>query len=201
MLNIIYVQRLTKSLKCQFIFTHDVCQIQEKLTLKTIGQAEIKDGLYHMHGDKKDSLVNFVLNEVVFKTAEKLDVGWIILRKKVLQHLTKTHNDIHFNHDNICSPCHLAKHHNLPFQLSKSFSKFVFDLIHIDIRVPFGVPSIPGHRYFLTIIDDFSRHTWVHLMKNKSETIDLLQHFIVHVKNQFDKSIKTIRMDNGKEFC
>ena len=52
---------------------------------------------------------------------------------KVLEHLTKTHNDIHFDHDNICSPCHLAKQHKLPFQLSKSFSKYVFDLIHIDI--------------------------------------------------------------------
>jgi len=36
-------------------------------------------------------------------------------------------------------------------------------------------------------------------MKNKSETRDLLQHFVTHVKNQFDKNIKTIRTDNGKE--
>ena len=93
---------------------------------------------------------------------------------KVFEHLAKTHNDIHFNHDNIFSPCHLAKQHKLPFQLSKSFSKSVFDLIHIDIWGPLDVPSIQGHRYFLTIVDDFSRHTWVYLMKNKSETRDLL---------------------------
>ena len=50
-------------------------------------------------------------------------------------------------------------------------------------------------------MDDFSRHTWVHLMKNKSETRNLLQHFVIHIKNQFAKSIKTIRTDNGKELC
>jgi len=74
MLNIIFVQRLTKYLKCQFVFTHDICQIQERITLKLIGQVEIKNELYHMHADKKNGLVNFVLNEVVFKTAEKLDI-------------------------------------------------------------------------------------------------------------------------------
>jgi len=63
-----------KSLKCQIVFTHDVCQIQEKLTLKTIGQAEIEDGLYHMYAYKKDSLIYSMLNEVVFKTAEKHDI-------------------------------------------------------------------------------------------------------------------------------
>jgi len=46
-------------------------------------QAEIKDGLYHMHADRKDSLVNSVHNEVVFKTAKKIDiwhVGWAMLQ-------------------------------------------------------------------------------------------------------------------------
>jgi len=101
---------------------------------------------------------------------------------------------------NICAPCHLAKQHKLNFPLSKTNSQNVFDLIHIDIWGHLGIPSLHVHKYFLTIVDDFSRHTWVHLMKNKSETRDLLQSFIVHVKNQFCKNVKIIRTDNGKEF-
>jgi len=26
-----------------------------------------------------------------------------------------------------------------------------------------------GHRYFFTIVDDFSRHTWIFLLKTRSE--------------------------------
>jgi len=48
---------------------------------------------------------------------------------------------------------------------------------------PLGISSIPGHGYFLTIVDDISRHMWVHLKKNKSEIRDLLRHFVTHVKN------------------
>ena len=62
---------------------------------------------------------------------------------------------------NICAPCHLAKQHKLSFPLSKTNSQNVFDLIHIDIWGPLGTPSLHGHKYFLTIVDDFSRHTWV----------------------------------------
>ena len=38
-------------------------------------------------------------------------------------------------------------------------------------------------------------------MKSKSETRDYTQHFISHIKSQFNKGIKAIRTDNEKEFC
>jgi len=37
-----------------------------------------------------------------------------------------------------------------------------FDLIHVDIWGPYFVPSFEGHGYFLTIVDDFSRFTWIY---------------------------------------
>ena len=59
-----------------------------------------------------------MLNEAVFKTAENLDVWHYRIghpSNKVLELLTKNHNDIHFNHENVCSHCPLAKQHKLPF--------------------------------------------------------------------------------------
>ena len=38
-------------------------------------------------------------------------------------------------------------------------------------------------------------------MKNKSETREFMQHFVIHFKNQFNKRIEIIRTYNGKEFC
>ena len=48
----------------------------------------------------------------------------------------------------------------------------------------------------MTILDC----TWLFLMNHKSETQHLLESFITFAQNQFQASIKTIRVDNGQEF-
>jgi len=55
-------------------------------------------------------------------------------------------------------------------------------------------------RYFLTIVDDYSRYTWVILLHNKSEVRQHIINFAVFVQNHFKINIKTIRTDNGVEF-
>jgi hypothetical protein len=50
------------------------------------------------------------------------------------------------------------------FSISNKVSKAPFDLIDVDIRGPFSQQSTNGSHYFLTIVDDFSRYTWIHLM-------------------------------------
>ena len=55
-------------------------------------------------------------------------------------------------------------------------------------------------KYFLTIVDDCTRSTWVYVMKCKSDTKPLLQSFYFMIKTQFNKSIKVFRKDNGLEF-
>jgi hypothetical protein len=99
-----------------------------------------------------------------------------------------------------CSICPLAKLTRKPFPLSTTRSESCFDLIHIDIWGGYHVPSYSGAQYFLTIVDDHSRSTWVYLMKHKSEARILLIHFIYLVENQFGKNVKVVRSDNGPEF-
>jgi len=71
----------------------------------------------------------------------------------------------------------------------------------MDICGPFSKASIHGERYFLTILDDFSRYAWiVLLLKSKSEVKIQVQNFISLIENQFDSKIKCIRTDNGPEF-
>jgi len=50
---------------------------------------------------------------------------------------------------------------------------------------------------FLLFIDDHSRHVWLYLMKDKSKARTLISNFLVYIFNQYDRSIKTIQMDNG----
>ena len=73
-------------------------------------------------------------------------------------------------------------------------------MIHCDVWGPYRVQSSCGARYFLTIIDDFSRTVWTYLLLEKSEVQNVLQNFCAMAMKQFDKEVKTVRSDNGTEF-
>jgi len=99
-----------------------------------------------------------------------------------------------------CSVCPLAKQHRLPFSTSHTYSNHSFELIHCDIWGPFSSSSSNGSKFFLTIVDDFTRFTWVYLMHHKSQTRMLLESFYHLIETQFNSKIKCFRTDNGSEF-
>ena len=101
----------------------------------------------------------------------------------------------------MCDTCHRAKQKRLCFPLSSSRTNRCFELLHMDIWGPLFVSSMYGHKYFLTIVDDFSRFTWLIPMVTKSETKTHIENFIAYVKNQFESNVKIIHTDNGQEFA
>ena len=109
------------------------------------------------------------------------------------------HTDVS-NKTPCCDVCHFSKQKRLPFTLSIHVSSKTFELIHCDIWGPFATSTIDGFKYFLTIVDDYSRCTWVYLLKHKSETQVFLPQFAIMVNTQFNSKIQTIRSDNGTEF-
>ena len=44
------------------------------------------------------------------------------------------------------------------------------ELLHIDLMGPTRVQSLGGKKYILVVVDDFTRYTWVVLLKDKAET-------------------------------
>ena len=57
-----------------------------------------------------------------------------------------------------------------------------------------------GHRYYIIFIDDFSRVSWVYLLKDRSHIYNVLKTFITEIKNQFDVTPKCLYTDNALEF-
>ena len=55
-------------------------------------------------------------------------------------------------------------------------------------------------KYFLTLIDDFSRNTWVYLLKLKSEVFDKFWAYKILVEKQSRHQLKRLRADNGGEY-
>ena len=60
--------------------------------------------------------------------------------------------------------------------------------------------SLRGYVYYVSFIDDFSRNTWIYLMKNKDEVFIKFKEFKALIKNYIEKKIKIFQSDNGEEF-
>ena len=75
-----------------------------------------------------------------------------------------------------------------------------FDLLHLDVWGPYKSPTHVGYRYFLTIVDDYSRMTWLFLMKFKSDSVVLFISIVKMVNVQFEKQVKMIKTNDEFEF-
>ena len=60
--------------------------------------------------------------------------------------------------------------------------------------------SIEGYKYFLTLVNYFTRYTWICLMKTKVEPCTYLQNFINMIESPFSTHLKVLRSDNGPRF-
>ena len=87
----------------------------------------------------------------------------------------------------------------MPFQNNESMSTGIFDLIHYDIWGPSPINSIGGSRYFVVFGDDYSRYSWVFLMRSCDELLNIYRNFANMVKTQFSKTIKVFRSNNAHE--
>ena len=60
--------------------------------------------------------------------------------------------------------------------------------------------SLYENKYFLTILDDHTRYSWVHFFKSKDQVYNTFLKWYKKIQNIFNSTIKFIRTDNGTEF-
>ncbi|GJS30220.1 gag-pol polyprotein [Tanacetum coccineum] len=99
-----------------------------------------------------------------------------------------------------CSGCKLAKFSALPFSNSVSFFNVPFDLVHYDVWGPSPVTTKGGSRYDVLFIDDFTRYTWVCLMKCRSDFLIVFKEGKALVETQHSAFMKCFRSDLGGEY-
>jgi hypothetical protein len=205
--NLISISKLTNSpSRCVFFLSH-FCFIQDLVAWRRIGLGRKRNGLYFLQvsttATKPHSFPSVAVHTAVNNTPT-FDVWHHRLghpsfsRLSLLKHVI---NDLVIPSANEhCKVCHISKQKRLPFTNFVHITAVPFELIHCDIWGPYHVPTLDNQKYFLTIVDDFTRCTWVFLMKQKSETVSLIQSFFTLIKTQFSATIKKIRLDNGLEF-
>ena len=92
--------------------------------------------------------------------------------------------DIHqqkYEKDFICTIFPLAKKTRNVFCKSTIKSVEIFLLIHVDIWGPMRHHSRLNRILFITIVDDYSRFTWVFFIKQKSDFLIHFKHFYEYV--------------------
>ncbi|KAL2929715.1 Retrovirus-related Pol polyprotein from transposon TNT 1-94 [Bienertia sinuspersici] len=224
--NLVSVQRLIKENDCEVKFQANYCLIVRTTGKEVKGLGVAEQGLYmyvqdpaayvremtrkqgyDSHGKeimKANRAVEVeVPDSIKVDTKMSEEMKWHhrlghipIERMKKIRVLQGKLN----NSKEVCLVCPQAKFTKVPFNTSQSRAAEPFELIHIDAWGPYRTPTRKGHRYFLTMVDDYSRTTWVHLMKHKSEALGAIQELIQLGRNQFGKTVKVIRSDNALEY-
>ncbi|GFV34622.1 retrovirus-related Pol polyprotein from transposon TNT 1-94 [Trichonephila clavipes] len=129
-----------------------------------------------------------VNNDYLVKTSENDSV-------KGLPRLTdngKTH----------CIPCKLAKSKRVSFKKTGAVrSKRPLELLHMDLCGPMPTESQGGNKYFLSIIDDYSRKVTVFPIRNKSDVFHTFIRFQKRAERFLSKKVIAVRTDGRLEFC
>ena len=69
-----------------------------------------------------------------------------------------------------------------------------------DLWGPSLLSGCNGFRYYVLIIDDFTRYGWIFPIQQKSEFFNVFVQYCKLVENQVQLTLKTIRTDGGGEF-
>ncbi|KAG7597916.1 Reverse transcriptase RNA-dependent DNA polymerase [Arabidopsis suecica] len=101
-----------------------------------------------------------------------------------------------------CEDCIYGRAKRIGINLAQHDTKEKLEYVHSDL---WGAPSVPLSlgkcQYFISFIDDYTRKVWLYFLKTKDEAFDKFVEWANLVENQTDKRIKTLRTDNGLEFC
>ncbi|GJW02681.1 retrovirus-related pol polyprotein from transposon TNT 1-94 [Tanacetum coccineum] len=85
-----------------------------------------------------------------------------------------------------CKNCVLGKSTRVCFSRGQHMT-LEYNYVHADLWWTLGpsrVESMSGCRYFLSIVDDYSRRVWVHFLRHKNETFSKFKEWKQLVENQ-----------------
>ena len=190
--NLIFISKLTRDLNCLITFSNNFVTLQDRSTGRTIGIGREFQGLFHLNSSSS------------FTACTSMDTPLLI------------HNLL--GHPNIskfrvmvprfsslssieCESRQLGKHTRVPIPKSlDQRTKSSFELVHTNVWGPSRTEFTLGFWYFVTFIDDYSRCTWLFLMKTRVELFSIFQKFYAKVRTQFNTSIHILLSDNAKEY-
>ena len=101
----------------------------------------------------------------------------------------------------ISGPCQMGKQVKFKhLSVTKVQTSKPLELLHIDLIGPARVQSLGGKKYILVVVDDFTKYTWVVLLRDKAETPEKMIHLCKKFQVKKGTIITRIRSDHRREF-
>ncbi|KAL2926590.1 Retrovirus-related Pol polyprotein from transposon RE1 [Bienertia sinuspersici] len=188
--NLISVHKLCRDMNSELRFTHDNCFIQSQIGPPIL--------LGRLHGRLYKVDPTGTSDPVRTTTIPHSPSCLSVVERAKLWHLRFGHLPFHQfkyvlpelnfptgENNFICQICPAARQAKLSFPISGNKSTEPFALIYVDTWGPLSFKTHSVCNKFLTIVDDCTRFTWVHLMKYKTDAVPVLNNFARFVATQF----------------
>ncbi|XP_074283061.1 uncharacterized protein LOC141607611 [Silene latifolia] len=166
----------------------------DRLTGTEIGRSGARKGVYYFRGGEK--------NEAHAVNISKESKLWHARLGHPSCNVLSQFSDLvgkklYWNSDEVCDACCKAKQTRISFSPNNKRCLTMFGLLHCDIWGGYSTASFSQCHFFLTIGDDYGRHVWVQLIRDKGEAGDKLRTFLQMIKTQFNTCAKIVQSDNG----
>jgi hypothetical protein len=187
---------LVDSLDCNLLYVSQLCKMGYNCLFTDVGVTVFRrsDDSITFKGVLEGLLYLVGFNE---STAElntcliaKTNMGWLWHRRLAHVGIKNRHKllkgehilgltNVYFEKDRVCSTCQAGKqvgsHH--PHKNIMTTDR-PLELLLKDLFDPIAYISIGGSKFYLVIVDDYSRFTWVFFLQEKSQTQETLKRFL-----------------------
>jgi hypothetical protein len=99
-----------------------------------------------------------------------------------------------------CEICVKTKLTRKPLSSVNRSSSNLLELIHSDICDLSGKITRGGKKKLITFIDDFSKYTYIYLIRTKDEAFNMFKIYKAEVENIIGCKIRSLRSDRGGEY-
>jgi hypothetical protein len=183
---------------CEVVFTSKDCKIKYVNSGQVVAKGiRTKNNVYVLKEDREECHLR------------KHDEIWLWHRRLGhinFDHLIKLKNlesvkdlpRISKPQDSMCKCYQVGKLTRKQFKSKRSTStEKKLQLVHMDLCGPSRQEGTGKENYFILIIDDYSRITWVAFLKEKGKEFEKFKKFKALTENQMGKRLKAVRSDGG----
>ncbi|CAI7807973.1 unnamed protein product [Closterium sp. NIES-53] len=101
----------------------------------------------------------------------------------------------------LCTPCVVGRLRATPHSSSLRPATAPFQTLHLDVWGPAPTQGPKRERYFLVVVDDYSRYTIVFPLAKKSEVTSTLIWWLLATERTRGSCARCLHSDRGGEFC
>ncbi|KAM2376016.1 hypothetical protein ACFX1X_042815 [Malus domestica] len=169
--NLLSAYQFLKDNHCSLTLDSDGSEIKDRSLGRTLFRGPVEDRFYPFHGLSTVPAPH----SAFFSTKESLKTWHKRLghpSSAMFRRILNKHSLAHSGDKLVsffCTDCVIGKNHKLSFSSSTSSVSTSLELLHCDVWGPSPIPSVSGYKFYLLIVDEFTKYTWMFPMKYKSE--------------------------------